>query len=368
MQQRDVSPFTIPLVLLTLVVTGYVLHLGKMILLPLIIALLLCQLCQPLITRLRRYRIPWPVTVSGLMLILLVALIWVGGAIASNASAFLRSIDQQEMAAALNEAQSGQEVPPEITWEMFQAAVDESFQTDEGGFDWDKLLAALKSTVSKLAGLLLGAVMAVLSLINQVFLVLFFMLFIFAEQNVSRNKILLAAGGNREETEAVMKAIERDVHSYLMVKTGISAATGVICFLGLWLMGVEYAAVFALLTFLLNFIPTFGSILAALFPVVAAWVQTGEATIPAAVFGMYLVVNMVFGNIIEPRVLGKQLNLSPLVILVAVLFWSALWGVAGMFLAVPLTRTVQLVFANIPSMKAIAILMSNGEDESAAPA
>jgi len=354
------TSLSVMLAILTLVVVGFVLHLGQMILLPLIIAFLLCKLSEPLIRRCAHHGIPWPATVSGLMLAIVLLLFWLGGALFENARSFLAQVDYGGPSEVVQQAGEPAEASP-VTWDAVRQVIDEGFGGQAGEFDWDRIEQAIKSVVPRLAGLFAFAVLTLLQLVNQVFLVLFFMLFIFAEQRISHQKILQAAGRRSSQAAQIMSDIDRDVHRYLSVKTGISAATGAICFLGLWIMDVPYAALFGLLTFLLNFIPTFGSILAALFPVVAAWIHHESFAIPAAVLLLYLAVNLVFGNLIEPRVLGKQLNLSPLVILIAVLFWSALWGVAGMFLAVPLTRTVQLVFAHLPTLRGVAILMSNGE-------
>ena len=357
---REITALSVMVAALTLVVVGYILHLGQMILLPLIIAFLLCKLSEPLIKRCARRGIPWPATVFGLMLAFVLALFWLGGSLLENARAFIGTVDFD--VASMTQEAGPQADPQQMTWDAVRQAFDGVFGTDQGGFDREKIEAAIKSVVPKLAALFASALVTLLNVVNQIFLVLFFMLFIFAEQSVSQRKILQAAGARSAGVEQVLAAIDRDVHRYLSVKTGISAATAVVCFLGLLIMDVPYAALFALLTFLLNFIPTFGSILAALFPVVGAWMYHESFGIPVAVLLLYLTVNLVFGNLIEPRVLGRQLNLSPLVILIAVLFWSALWGVAGMFLAVPLTRTVQLVFANLPDFRVIAILMSNGEE------
>jgi len=200
---------------------------------------------------------------------------------------------------------------------------------------------------------------ALLSSVNQIFLTLFFMLFIYADQNVARGRILAAAGDRRDEVNDLIDAIDRDVRRYLVAKAAISLATGLCVFIGLLLLGVPNPALFAFLAFVLNFIPTFGSIIAGIFPVAAA-LLSGSPVDAAWVAALYLGVNLLFGNVIEPKVLGKELNLSPLVVLMAVVIWASLWGIAGMFVAAPLTRVIQLVFANIPSTRAIAILMSNG--------
>src|SRR5690606_40720336 len=130
-----------------------------------------------------------------------------------------------------------------------------------------------------------------------------------------------------------------------------------------------WASLCSIFTFLLNFIPSVGSIIAAIFPAaIAAGMEGGGYGLALAVLVLYGAVNTVLGNYVEPKLLGRQLNLSPLVILIALLFWGALWGIAGMFLAVPLTRSVQLVLSHLPSLRWLALLMANDADDAQLPA
>lgn len=232
-----------------------------------------------------------------------------------------------------------------------------------GGEDGARAISAFKTAAPLILTTANLLILGILTSVNQILLVLFFMLFIYADQNVSRGRLLAAAGDRSEEVGRLMDAIDRDVRRYLVAKAAISLATGLCAFLGLLALGVPNPALFGLITFVLNFIPTFGSIIAAVFPVTAA-LLTGSPMEALAVAALFLVINLVFGNLIEPRLLGRELNLSPIVVLIAVVVWASLWGVAGMFVAAPLTRVIQLVFANIPSTRSIAILMSNGSSRS----
>lgn len=362
--ESESSPLRVPATILTVVLVGYILYVGAFLILPLIIAYLLCKASQPLVTLLRRYHIPAAVTIAILMVLLVTALSWLGGQVYDSAKSYVTGFHLD--ATALETPITGSSAEPSVvTYADVEKALKESFNGTWKEMDWEKIVAGMKSVVPRLGALLAGAATAVFGVVNQVVLVLFFMLFIFAEQSVSRRKILMAAGPKQAEVAKVLADIDRDVQKYLVAKTGISLTTGLLCFVGLWFLDVPNAALFGFLSFLLNYIPNFGSIVAAIFPVVTAWIHFGSFAVPAAVIVLYTAVNLVFGNVVEPRVFGKQLNLSPLVILVAVIFWSALWGVAGMFLAIPLTRTMQLVLMNIPSLKWVAVLMSNGTTEEA---
>ena len=356
------SPLRVPAVLLTMVLVGYLLKVGAFLLQPLIIAFLLCMICRPLVATLERRKIPAGVTVFGLMIALIAVLAWVGGVVFENAKAFADEYYDQQATAAAGPAPTPDEG---VTLADFERLIAENLEVDSlRDLDAEALLDQAKSLVPKLGGLLIGAVAVLGNVVSQVFLVLFFMIFIFAEQGVTRKKLLLAAGEQREEVDGIASRIAADVQLYLSVKTGISLLTAVLCWVGLWLIGVPYSAVFALLTFLLNFIPNVGSIFAALLPAALALKEPLGPGSAIGVLVLYMAVNVFLGNVVEPKVLGKQLNLSPLVILMALLFWGALWGPLGMFLAVPLTRSAQLVCANLPNLEWLAILMANEADES----
>jgi predicted PurR-regulated permease PerM len=134
----------------------------------------------------------------------------------------------------------------------------------------------------------------------------------------------------------------------------------VVAGLGLWAIGVDYAVMWALLTFLLNYVPTIGSILAAVPPVLLALVQLGplSATLAAA---LMLAVNTLVGNILEPRWMGRGLNLSPLVVFVSLVFWGWVLGPIGMLLSVPLTMLVKIAFENDPDTRWLGLMLGQGQ-------
>ena len=123
---------------------------------------------------------------------------------------------------------------------------------------------------------------------------------------------------------------------------------------------MPFALLFGVLTFLLNYIPTFGSIIAGLFPSLTALANEPTWSTALMVAGGYMLINITLGNIIEPKVLGRELNLSPLVIIISVVVWGSLWGVVGAFLAVPLTAAGTIILASQERTRPIAIMLSGG--------
>ncbi|MEL6366146.1 MAG: AI-2E family transporter [Pseudomonadota bacterium] len=185
--------------------------------------------------------------------------------------------------------------------------------------------------------------------------------FILAEGGTTVNKLALAAAD--DDQRAVVRQIVTDigamVREYVSIKTLTSAITGLGGFVVLTVLGVDFAGFWALLLFALNFIPIIGSVIATAFPVILALIQPdGTLTkfILAAVF--LTAVQQGVGSVIEPRLLGRSLNLSPLVILLSLSVWGSLWGVAGMLLCVPIMVALMITLSRFPSTRSVAILLS----------
>ncbi len=199
-----------------------------------------------------------------------------------------------------------------------------------------------------------------LSIFRMLILVLVYMLFIFAEQAVFRRKILAVAGDRREEAANILDTIGRGIQQFLGIKTLISLATAALCYSVLVSLRIPYALLFAILTFFLNFIPYFGSLIAGLLPAIVA-VAIEPSIDKAVIIGItYITVNVVLGSFVEPKIMGRELDLSPLVIIVSVVVWGSLWGVVGAFLAVPLMATAQIVLASSEPTRPIAVMLSSG--------
>ncbi|MDZ7371688.1 MAG: AI-2E family transporter [candidate division KSB1 bacterium] len=145
---------------------------------------------------------------------------------------------------------------------------------------------------------------------------------------------------------------------YLFLKTLISLATGFFVWLGLVLIGVDFALLWGLIAFLLNFIPTIGSIIAAVPPLILSLFQMGWLPF-LEVSALYLAVNNVIGSFLEPRIMGKDLNLSTFVVFFCVIFWGWVLGPVGMLLAVPLTMSVKMILERKPTTRWMAHMLAN---------
>ena len=161
---------------------------------------------------------------------------------------------------------------------------------------------------------------------------------------------------------STMGRINRQMTKYLMLKAVISLLTGFLYYLTAIVTNLDFALVWGVLAMLLNFIPTIGSIVVTVGTIIMAIIQFMPQWGYIIYVGIIMVsIEMVIGNIIDPKLQGVQLNISPIMILVSLAFWGYIWGLVGMFLAVPLTSMMQIVCANIPALKPVAIFLSTGK-------
>jgi len=153
----------------------------------------------------------------------------------------------------------------------------------------------------------------------------------------------------------------KDIQNYLLLKSAVSFGTGLLAWGGCTLMNVEFALLWGLVAFVLNFIPVIGSIVAGIPPVLLALIMQGFW--PAViVLSIYLAINMTLGNVLEPKLLGDSFGISTIVVILSVLTWGFIWGGAGMFLAVPLTMMVKVILDNTPELRWISTLISSGHE------
>ncbi|MEJ0057940.1 MAG: AI-2E family transporter [Bacteroidota bacterium] len=160
----------------------------------------------------------------------------------------------------------------------------------------------------------------------------------------------------------VLTQIYHSTNKYMTVKAFVSLLIAVLGYFVMIVVGVDFAFLWALLIFSLNFIPYVGSIISTLLPAIFSVLQLGSLWPFAWIFGGIMVIHIIIGNYVEPKVMGKSLNLSPLVVLVALSFWGAVWGLLGMLLSVPFTSIMLITFAQFPSTRGIAIMLTENGD------
>jgi predicted PurR-regulated permease PerM len=195
------------------------------------------------------------------------------------------------------------------------------------------------------------------SLLTNSFMIILIVIFMLLEISQFTSKL----GQTHLQSLSTLIEVSDKIKHYILLKALTSAATGIIITLFLKLMGIHYAVLWGLLAFLLNFIPNIGSILAAIPAVLMAMVQF-DFTTALMITGGYLTVNVTIGSILEPRILGKGLGLSTLIVFLSLIFWGWLLGPVGMLLSVPLTVIIKIALDTQPDTQWIATLLGSGGD------
>jgi AI-2 transport protein TqsA len=205
-----------------------------------------------------------------------------------------------------------------------------------------------------------GLLNAVRDVVTNTFLIMFTVVFILLEASGFGVKIQAAFGQNSDNIEQT-RLFLINLGRYLRIKTVVSLATGVCAWLATLWIGLDFPLLWGMFAFLLNYIPTIGSIIAAVPAVLMALVQlgVGDAVWTLAAF---VAINLVFGNIIEPRMMGYGVGISPLVVFVSLFFWGWIFGPVGMLLSVPLTMTLKLALQRDENTRWIAILIGSQRD------
>ncbi|MDR1697085.1 MAG: AI-2E family transporter [Rickettsiales bacterium] len=211
-------------------------------------------------------------------------------------------------------------------------------------------------------GLSLGASIAAIG--TAAGMVLIYMLFMFVEQSTFSHKLSAMFPNARKfsKMKFIINSIDSNMKRFMAVKTFTSALDGILAYAWLSWMGLEFAGVWGFLVFILNFIPTFGSWIACAMPIIYAAISFGTLNEVLLVAGGLIGLQLLVGNILDPKLTGDKLNLSTLAILINLVFWGMIWGVAGMFFSVPLLVAIFVITAQFDATRWIAVMLSaNGQ-------
>lgn len=311
------------------------------IIVPFLLALFVAIICNPAINFLATRKIPRGIAITVVIAFIFFLFIVLGGVIGSAVNGFRQALPSYE-------AQLSSELDWLISW-MGQYNISISMDEVRGYFDPAKVMTLVTSTLSGFS-----------SVLGNVFLLLLTVVFMLAEGQGFAKKLHVAFDDS-VATEKRLDHFLNMVTQYMAIKTMISLATGLIVGFVLWLLGVDFFVLWALLAFLLNYIPNIGSIIAAVPAVILTFLQLGMVY-AAIVVGLFVGVNMMMGSVIEPKFMGRRLGLSTLVVFLSLIFWGWLLGMVGMLLSVPLTMIFKIALENSGDGRWFAILLSSDEE------
>lgn len=210
------------------------------------------------------------------------------------------------------------------------------------------------------AGWIRSAASQASNLLSAVFMILIYVGFMFGERLWYPIKIanLTRDDADALKVRAIISTIMSRVNRYLFLKAMVSGVTAVLVWLIFRIAGLELAGPIAMLTFILNFIPTIGSIVATMIAILSAMVQTGSIPETVTIGIVCSIVQFSIGNVFEPMLLGQTLRMSSFGIVLSLAFWGAVWGIPGMFLSVPIMAAIMVICAQIPWLRSVAVLLS----------
>ncbi len=345
---RKGSQAVVTLACLFVVLTG--MKVAANVLVPIVYAFFLAVLSYPMVSWMRRHRVPAAVALGVTMLVnlgVLAGLITVGVRLLvsfwSDLPRFIRGLEKY-----LNDLG---------TW-LEKNGIDGA-QTMLGGmFDWNTLIGYAKNqdVVKNLGGFLGTTFGTLATLIASLIMILIVMMFILMEARGTRSRLQAVSLSGGPDLSGLMRSAS-DIQKYLGVKTLISALTGVLAGFWCWFFDLHYPLLWALVAFLFNFIPAVGSTAASIPAIVEALVQHGPGTAVFVAIG-YGGINFCLDNFVQPTMLGNRFGISPLVVILSVIFWGWLWGPLGMFLAVPLTMVLKVLLDNNDEFRWISVAMA----------
>jgi len=213
--------------------------------------------------------------------------------------------------------------------------------------------SSILNLIKQLASQLLNA-------LSQIFLIVLTMIFMLVEAGSVPNK-LRRAMGNPDADLREWRAAMQQVQKYVAIKAVVSLVTAGLATILTAALGVDFPLLWGLIAFLFNFIPNIGSVIAAIPPMLLALVQFGPATCAFVGVG-YLAINLIMGNVVEPRMMGRRLGLSTLVVFLSLIFWNWVWGPVGMVLSVPLTVIIKIILEHSTDFRGVAIMLGGDVD------
>jgi predicted PurR-regulated permease PerM len=329
-------------ILASVILTFYLLIIGQNVLIPLVLAIFTWYLIITLAEAMSRIplgdkRLPDTLSFSLAILTILGVLVMLGGLVSRNVA---------DVVAAAPTYQKNLDRLIAEGYAMFNIERPPDSMQLLKKYDFAYL-------ISQAAG-------ALTSLVSRGGLVFALLLLIFAEQKMFSKKLeaLISNPQRREAFSYILQRIDADIRAYIGIKSFVcllSAGCGFILFT---LVGVDFAVFWAILIFILNFIPSIGSIIATVLPSMVALLQFESHAPFFIVFGGVILVQQIIANFVEPRLMSRSLNTSPLVVMIFLLIWGKLWGITGMFLCVPIMVISMIIFSYFKKTHPVAVLLS----------
>jgi len=322
---------------------GTVLKIAQTVFIPLILAVLLSYIVEPAINGMTKIKIPRIIAIIIVLLIMFGVLYLIGLFLYSSINSLLREFPKyqrkfEDLLVVVNNL-LGEHLPSSIH------LLDR--------IDW---AARVRTTLVQISESFVG-------FLRHLFVIIIFLIFLLSEKPFFKKKLSDAFQMNMNlRIGKILDHINQQIGRYLIIKFFISLLTGFLFWISFVIIGLDFALIFGVMAVLFNFIPSIGSIVITVLTILMSFIQFYPSWGPIiAVTVTTNVIQTLVGNILDPKISGEQLNISPFLILVSLIFWGWLWGIIGMFLAVPLAVVMKIICENIPSLKPISVIMGSGK-------
>lgn len=314
---------------------------AQALIVPFLLSLTIALIFAPMVNWLARHRVPHSLAILLVIVVIVIVGLLFGAIVGSSITSFHDDLPEYQQRLQI----------------IFEAGL---IQLAEWGinFSGSQLRESFDpGFLLKYAG---NALTSLGNLMTNAFLILLTVLFILGEALVFSDKMHYALGKSNKAI-AAFERIADSINRYMALKAVMSLITGLLIMIWLFILGVDYPILWATIAFMLNFIPNFGSIIAAIPAVLLALVQLGSGAALLTAAG-YLVTNILIGNVLEPKIMGRGLNLSSLVVFLSLGFWGYILGPVGMLLSVPLTMMVKIALETFDETRWAAVMLGGGEN------
>jgi len=346
LELKGTNSIIVLLSVLSVLALGFILHIMRPILLPFFIAIFLVILLDPCISMLVLKKVPLTLAIFITILFASGLFYLLGLLIYASIESFVAEFPKYEQRMTI----------------LFEGVIKRFniSSLNMPQIDWGQQLSQI-SIAGVIQSVFITGVGSFFTFFTKFLLIILLMVYMLVGKRKLPGKIEKGFHDDPEKMERIkniVRNIDEQVQRYLGMKTLISFVTGVLVSISLSIIGVDFAIVWGLFAFFFNFIPNIGSIIASLFPIIVAFLQFDSFLSVLWVIISMVAIQITIGNIVEPQTMGHRLNLSPLFVLMSLIFWGWLWGIGGMLLAVPFLATIKIVFENIPALKPLSIIMS----------
>jgi AI-2 transport protein TqsA len=325
--------------LLIIFICGLILRLARPVFFPFFLALFLYYLFSPLLDLSARIKIPRPMAIVLLIIVAFALMYFLGVLIYTSGKALANKLPSysDQFSNWVNWAQA---------------------KLEQWGIAHDRFFFFETFNFNRLANIILSSLGTFLSFLTKLLLILVFLFFMLAGRGKLKQKVAASLDADRAQSVAnLLEVIDQEIQKYLVIKTLVSLISGSILALILVLFGVDFALMFGLMAFLLNYIPSIGSIVAIFIPTLYTALQFGSLWRALWVWLLLVATDFLIANVLEPKIMGQSLGLSPLAVLFSLFFWGWLWGIPGMILAVPILATLKIIADHFPSLRLLSALL-----------